>query len=114
MGLRLAGTNQVILAINGEISYAGKLVSAAPGTKVDNATTATPFTITADNQAILIQPDVAVYIYIGAVAGMGTTGANAILLEANEKYVFVPKSDTVKVSVDPVVGACSVKVFTII
>jgi hypothetical protein len=112
MGIRLSGTNQVILAINGEFTYLGVLISAAPATKVDNATTATPFTITGDNQAILIQPDVAVYLYIGAVAGM--TDLKSITLEAGEKFVFVPKTDTVKVSIDPVAGACNVKVFSVI
>lgn len=113
MGLRQSATNQVILALNGEPAILGTITNTS-GTAKDNLTTAVPFTITANNQVILLQSDAPVYVQICAAASYTASGASSIYLDAYEKLSICLKTDTVKITCDALSGTANVKVFGVV
>jgi hypothetical protein len=107
----LVTSDSNIKKLNGQDAWLGSIVAATAGTQIDNATTGTAFALTG-TETVMLQSNVAVYMQVIAAASYTAGGARAVMLEANEKYVFTLNGGT-KITIDPVVtGATTVKVFT--
>jgi hypothetical protein len=97
--------------LNGQPTWLGNLVSAAPGTPVDNATTAVPFSL-AGTEVVTLQSSVAWYMQVVAVASYTALGGKSQLIEANAMVTMVLSGGT-KITAESVAGAATVRVFTL-